>query len=357
MPRGNAASNGRRPQAPPGRGQPPPSGARRPRQAPALPDVRLRILDGPGAGTEFALAASVVRLGRGEDNDIVLEDNNASRVHAEIVVSKGKCVVRDLGSRNGIYVNRKKVPQATLADGDRITIGGTSVEFINEAAPRGMGAAPGAGGASADGGGLKRALAIGGAVGVILIVLIAMAGGKHGPAVDDGSGGGTGSSDGGGLTNGNGDLSLNSLLAGGNGKPGGVGVGRNDPTKATGIPPLGTPPKVDEKRVQDMVNQGDFAMSSAKLADARAFYAKATQLDPSCERCATKLRNVDAEIKNEIDSSLHAGIEYFNTARYDDAKRMFEKVELLDPDPKSLNNGNAASYIKQIDAKLADQGR
>src|SRR4051794_27967363 len=74
-------------------------------------DVRLRILDGPGAGMEYALAGPVVRLGRGDENDIVLQDGNCSRVHAEVVRDgSGRFVVRDLGSRNGIFVNRKKVP-------------------------------------------------------------------------------------------------------------------------------------------------------------------------------------------------------------------------------------------------------
>src|SRR3954465_7947069 len=105
--RGNpqGASQGRPRPANGARGQAP----RQPR-APAI-EVRLRILDGPAAGTEYAIAGTVVRLGRGEENDIPLDDNNASRVHAEVVRDNGgRYLVRDLGSRNGIYVNRKKVP-------------------------------------------------------------------------------------------------------------------------------------------------------------------------------------------------------------------------------------------------------
>src|SRR6185295_9325364 len=93
-------------------------------------DVRLRVLDGPDAGVEYAIAGAVVRLGRGDDNDIVLPDNNCSRVHAEVIRDGAGFMVRDLNSRNGVFVNRKKIPQQRpLKSGDRITIGGTTVEF------------------------------------------------------------------------------------------------------------------------------------------------------------------------------------------------------------------------------------
>src|SRR5271170_1288043 len=52
-----------------------------------------------------------VRIGRCRDNDLAFEGSTKlSRYHAEIFVSDGKIRVRDLGSRNGTWVNDKRVP-------------------------------------------------------------------------------------------------------------------------------------------------------------------------------------------------------------------------------------------------------
>ncbi|HVO31368.1 MAG TPA: FHA domain-containing protein, partial [bacterium] len=255
-----APANGRRPpsQGAGGRARSQamaPSSRRPPEPDPDELDVRLRILDGPAAGTEYAIAGAVVRLGRGDDNDIVLQDNNASRLHAEVVASRGQYVVRDLGSRNGIFVNRKKVPQQqALKNGDKITIGGTTVQFITDG---GAGAAFEGGGradaGASGGGGLKRAVLVGGAVALVLIVLVAIAGGGQGGS--NGSAGSTGGQPGAGNNPGNGGtpndgVSLGSLLGGGNGTrpPGGNGIGvdRNSNTRLGTPVVVGTPSKANE---------------------------------------------------------------------------------------------------------------
>jgi hypothetical protein len=54
-----------------------------------------------------------VVMGRSRDCDLVLEDPNVSRKHAEVRPSGGSWVVRDLGSTNGIRVNGRKLdPEA-----------------------------------------------------------------------------------------------------------------------------------------------------------------------------------------------------------------------------------------------------
>ena len=72
-------------------------------------------------------------LGRDESADVVLDDPGISRRHAEVrVTNDGPHQVahlRDLGSTNGTYVNGDKVDASPLADGDRITVGRTSVTF------------------------------------------------------------------------------------------------------------------------------------------------------------------------------------------------------------------------------------
>lgn len=350
----------RRPQGGGSQGRPRPgngSGASRgPSQRPKAPpmEVRLRILDGPAAGTEYAIAGAVVRLGRGDENDIPLEDNNASRVHAEVVCDKaGRYLVRDLGSRNGIYVNRKKVPQAALANGDRITIGGTSVQFV-------MGASDGSDAAGAphegDGGTLRRWLVVAVIVGVMIFIVAIIS--SHG-----GGAGGNGrtttvANNPNVVPNNPGEVSLTNLLQSNPTPKAGVEVGRNTNTRTNQVPvPVPSLPKPAEGQIQSIMNEGDRAYAGSQLPDARAFYSRAVALDPSCEGCRNKLNKVDAEIKKEIESSLNAGISYYNTDRFAEAKRMFEKVKLLDPDPKALNNGNATNYINLINAKMAENSR
>lgn len=63
-------------------------------------------------------------LGRAPDNDIVVDDLEVSRHHAEIkVTSDGRLEITDLGSHNGTFVNGVRVEKATLEDFDLVTVG------------------------------------------------------------------------------------------------------------------------------------------------------------------------------------------------------------------------------------------
>ena len=69
-------------------------------------------------------------LGRSRDCDIVLDDANVSRHHAELRPSGGSWVVRDLGSTNGVKVNGRRVDGAqSLHAGDAIELGSSRVVF------------------------------------------------------------------------------------------------------------------------------------------------------------------------------------------------------------------------------------
>ena len=69
-------------------------------------------------------------LGRSRDADVVIDDPNVSRHHAEVRPSGGSWIVNDLGSTNGIKVNGRRVdgPQS-LKRGDVIEIGTSRVTF------------------------------------------------------------------------------------------------------------------------------------------------------------------------------------------------------------------------------------
>lgn len=83
----------------------------------------LVVKRGPNAGSKFLLEAEVTRVGRHPDSDIFLDDITVSRRHAEIVRRGGGFAVRDVGSLNGTYLNRQRVEEAPLANGDELQIG------------------------------------------------------------------------------------------------------------------------------------------------------------------------------------------------------------------------------------------
>ncbi|HEX6332060.1 MAG TPA: DUF3662 and FHA domain-containing protein [Actinomycetota bacterium] len=89
----------------------------------------LTLYEGGQPSRTYALAKPVVTLGRLPESDVVVNDPGASRQHARISNTAGDYVLSDLGSTNGTLVNDQTVRERALADGDRITIGETVLEF------------------------------------------------------------------------------------------------------------------------------------------------------------------------------------------------------------------------------------
>ncbi|MBI5016526.1 MAG: FHA domain-containing protein [Deltaproteobacteria bacterium] len=69
-------------------------------------------------------------VGRAEDCDVRLDDARVSRHHAVLEVSGGRVAARDLGSRNGLFVNGARVPEGVAGPGDRLSFG--PLEFVVE---------------------------------------------------------------------------------------------------------------------------------------------------------------------------------------------------------------------------------
>ena len=74
----------------------------------------LVILRGSTPDREIEIGERTLRLGRGDQNDVVLPDpaKSVSRFHAELRVEQGRFVVVDLNSQNGVWVAGRRVPQA-----------------------------------------------------------------------------------------------------------------------------------------------------------------------------------------------------------------------------------------------------
>jgi hypothetical protein len=77
----------------------------------------------------FDLGGALIAVGRAADNDVILDDAQVSRHHCQLKLQHGAYGFVDLQSRNGSAVNGQPVEEIALADGDRIRIGNTSIEF------------------------------------------------------------------------------------------------------------------------------------------------------------------------------------------------------------------------------------
>jgi len=93
--------------------------------------ARLTTTNGPDHGRVTELPPPPARLvvGRGETCELVLSDGDASREHAELLVDAEGVVVRDLASKNGIFVGDTKVAERRLQDRDELRIGATTLVF------------------------------------------------------------------------------------------------------------------------------------------------------------------------------------------------------------------------------------
>ncbi|MCU0274877.1 MAG: FHA domain-containing protein [Acidimicrobiales bacterium] len=85
--------------------------------------LRLRVLDGRPVAA--APPGAVLSVGRGRDNDLVVDDPRASGRHLVVEWRGAVAVVQDLGSTNGTWHNGRLVTSAALGDGDRLRIGRT----------------------------------------------------------------------------------------------------------------------------------------------------------------------------------------------------------------------------------------
>lgn len=87
----------------------------------------LIALHGPNPGTVHPIPGEVI-LGRSNDASIYVDDDRVSRRHTRILVaSPDEVRLEDLGSKNGTWVNGRRVATAELHNGDTIQIGNDTV--------------------------------------------------------------------------------------------------------------------------------------------------------------------------------------------------------------------------------------
>ncbi len=95
---------------------------------------RVRMLVGKEANNAiaFPVLPGGITLGTGIDNDVQLQDAFVSYRHASITETGAGCVLKDLGSSNGTWVNQRRIKWQVLRDGDLIDIGPLRFEFVDK---------------------------------------------------------------------------------------------------------------------------------------------------------------------------------------------------------------------------------
>jgi pSer/pThr/pTyr-binding forkhead associated (FHA) protein/biotin carboxyl carrier protein len=96
-------------------------------------EATLRVVQGSFAGTECALGAGTVVIGRSSDCELSLKGaQGVSRRHCKVQYLSDRFVVVDLESRNGTIVNGQSVERKVLEPGDRIEVGDEHIIFVVE---------------------------------------------------------------------------------------------------------------------------------------------------------------------------------------------------------------------------------
>jgi HD-GYP domain-containing protein (c-di-GMP phosphodiesterase class II)/pSer/pThr/pTyr-binding forkhead associated (FHA) protein len=94
------------------------------------------IRSGREAGRTISLATGqALTVGRLKTSDLQLDDESVSRRHCTIHAREDGCVVADLQSANGTFVNDRRVASAPLTPGDKLRIGSTVLEFVSSLTP------------------------------------------------------------------------------------------------------------------------------------------------------------------------------------------------------------------------------
>ncbi len=86
-------------------------------------NVNLVLFKKDGSQKNFSLPSSVTVIGRRHDCDLCIPLMSVSRRHCQLNHNKGILKIRDLGSRNGTYLNGNRINEAVIQAGDSIEVG------------------------------------------------------------------------------------------------------------------------------------------------------------------------------------------------------------------------------------------
>jgi len=85
--------------------------------------VNLVLFKKNGLQKTFSLPSTITVIGRRHDCDLCIPLMVVSRRHCQLSYNNEALKIRDLGSRNGTYLNGKRIEETTVRAGDYITVG------------------------------------------------------------------------------------------------------------------------------------------------------------------------------------------------------------------------------------------
>ena len=92
-------------------------------------EVQLVVASGSKAGQVIPITGSKFIIGRADDCNLKPRSELISRYHCAVISEEGYVAIRDLGSKNGVYLNGERVPlEGELKNGDKLSVG--PLEFV-----------------------------------------------------------------------------------------------------------------------------------------------------------------------------------------------------------------------------------
>lgn len=88
----------------------------------------LTVTKGLDKGKSIKVSDTPFTIGRGEDADLSLSDDSISRIHSTIIYENGKLYITDMESKNGTYLNGKRIMKEEMKNGDILRIGDTTIK-------------------------------------------------------------------------------------------------------------------------------------------------------------------------------------------------------------------------------------
>ena len=87
-------------------------------------EIKLKVLQGSSSGKELLVTGPEFVIGRSDDCNLRPHSDAVSRRHCSISIRDGLAIARDLGSRNGTYVNDQQIEGAVeIKTGDQLRVG------------------------------------------------------------------------------------------------------------------------------------------------------------------------------------------------------------------------------------------